>query len=68
MIGQFPPQVSKVYCVIQGDITRIYEFLCSKRAVPSQLSPQLTSMADYNPISQTYRTVCLTENPRYQNA
>jgi len=29
MIGQFPPQMNKFYCVIQGDITRIYEFLCS---------------------------------------
>ena len=68
MIGQFPPQVCKVYCVIQGDITRIYEFLRSKLAAPSQLSPQLTSMADCNPPSQNYRTVCLTENPRNQNA
>ena len=65
MIGQFPPQVRTVYCVIQGDITRIYEFLCSKRAAHSQLSPQLTSMADYNPPSQN---LCLSENPRNQNA
>jgi hypothetical protein len=57
MIVQFPPQVSKVYCVIQGVITKIYEFLCRKRAAPSQLCPQLTSMADYNPPSQNYTTV-----------
>lgn len=68
MIDQFPPQMRKIYSVIQGDITRIYEFLCSKRAAPSQLSPQLTCMADYNPTSHDYRTVYLTENPRKQNA
>jgi hypothetical protein len=68
MIGQFQPRVSKIYCVIQGDITRIYEFLRSKRAAPSQPSSHLTSMADYNLPNQNYRTVCLTENPRNQNA
>jgi len=40
----------------------------SSYAVNAHLSPQHTSMADYNPTSQNCRTVCLTENARNQNA